>query len=102
MNCGLTDMELGKLHDAFSQFGDIETVVLYGSRAKGNHKPFSDVDITLMGDTLTHNRRNQLSASVDDLSLPYQFDISIFHTLTNPDLIDHIKRVGIIIYQKFK
>ena len=36
---------------------------------------------------------------IDDL-LPYQFDISIFHTLANPDLIDHIQRVGITIYQK--
>jgi len=100
MNCGLTDIELSKLHDVFSQYEDIEKVVLYGSRAKGNYKPFSDVDISLVGDTLTHNRCNQLSTDIDDLLLPYQFDISIFHTLKNPDLIDHIKRVGITIYHK--
>jgi predicted nucleotidyltransferase len=100
MNCGLTDIELSKLHDVFSQYEDIEKVVLYGSRAKGNYKPFSDVDITLAGNTLTHNRCNRLSTDIDDLLLPYQFDISIFHTLKNPDLIDHIKRVGITIYHK--
>ena len=100
MNCGLTDIELSKLNGVFSQYEDIEKVVLYGSRAKGNYKPFSDVDITLTGDTLTHNKRNQLSTDIDDLLLPYQFDISIFHTLKNSDLIDHIKRVGITIYHK--
>ena len=102
MNCGLTDVELNKLHDAFSQCADIEEVVLYGSRAKGNYRPFSDVDLTLMGGALTRNRLNRLSMDIDDLLLPYQFDISIFHTLTNTDLIDHIQRVGVTIYQKEK
>ena len=78
---------------------DSDVAVLYGSRAKGNYNPFSDVDITLMGD-ITHNRLNRLSMDIDDLLLPYQFDISIFHTLANPDLIDHIQRVGITIYRK--
>jgi predicted nucleotidyltransferase len=99
MNCGLTDIELRKLHDIFVKYNDVENVVLYGSRAKGNYKPFSDVDITLTGD-ITHNRCNRLSMDIDDLLLPYQFDISIFHTLANPDLIDHIRRVGITIYHK--
>jgi len=98
MNYGLTDKELDKLCNVFSQYADIKKVVLYGSRAKGNHKPFSDVDITLIGDTLRHSQRNQLSMDIDDLSLPYQFDVSIFQTLTNSDLIDHIQRVGITIY----
>jgi type I restriction enzyme S subunit len=100
MNCGLTDIELKKLHGMFSQYTDIEKVVLYGSRTKGNYKPFSDVDITLIGNTLTHRQLNKLSLDIDELLLPYRFDISIFHTLSNPDLIDHIQRVGITIYQK--
>ena len=102
MKCGLTDIELDKLQDVFSRYADIEKVVLYGSRAKGNYKPFSDVDISLMGDSLTRNRINALSLEIDDLLLPYQFDISVFHSLANFDLISHIQRVGITIYQKEK
>jgi predicted nucleotidyltransferase len=100
MNCGLTDIELKKLNNIFSKYVNIEGVVLYGSRAKGNYKSFSDVDITLTGDKITHWQRNQISMDIDDLLLPYQFDISIFYSLSNPDLIEHIKRVGINIYQK--
>ena len=100
MNYGLTDIELNKLQDTFSIYEDIEKVVLYGSRAKGNYKPFSDVDITLVGDTLTHNSWSRLSTDIDDLLLPYEFDISIFHTIANSDLIDHIQRVGKTLYQK--
>ena len=83
MKYGLSDIELNKLREFYARYEDIEEVILYGSRAKGNHKPFSDVDI-----------------SIDDLLLPYQFDLSIFHKLTNMELVDHIRRVGISIFCK--
>ena len=100
MPYGLKDIELAKLNEVFAANERIERVVLYGSRAKGNYKPFSDVDITLEGDELTHTDLSRLSLAIDDLLLPYQFDISIFHTLKNEALIDHIRRMGITIYEK--
>ena len=100
MPYGLKDIELEKLSKVFAANERIERVVLYGSRAKGNYKPFSDVDITLEGAELTHTDLNRISLAIDDLLLPYQFDISIFHTLKNEALIDHIRRMGITIYEK--
>jgi len=100
MPYGLKDIELEKLSKVFAANERIERVVLYGSRAKGNYKPFSDVDITLEGAELTHTDLNRISLAIDDLLLPYQFDISIFHTLKNEALIDHIRRMGIMIYEK--
>jgi len=100
MPYGLKDIELEKLSKVFAANERIERVVLYGSRAKGNYKPFSDVDITLEGAELTHTDLNRISLAIDDLLLPYQFDISIFHTLKNEALIDHIRRMGIAIYEK--
>lgn len=100
MPYGLKDIELEKLSKVFAANERIERVVLYGSRAKGNYKPFSDVDITLEGTELTHTDLNRISLAIDDLLLPYQFDISIFHTLKNEALIDHIRRMGITIYEK--
>lgn len=102
MDCGLTLDDLNKLISLFAKNEHIERVVLYGSRAKGTFKPFSDVDITLFGDAITHQDLSQLLFDVDDLLLPYQFDISIFNTLKNSDLIEHINRVGIEIYNKLK
>ena len=55
MPYGLKDIELAKLNEVFAANERIERVVLYGSRAKGNYKPFSDVDIALEGAELTHN-----------------------------------------------
>ena len=100
MPYGLKDIELAKLNEVFAANERIERVILYGSRAKGNYKPFSDVDITLEGAELTHNDLSRFSLAIDDLLLPYQFDISIFHTLKNEALIDHIRRMGITIYEK--
>ena len=100
MPYGLKDIELEKIRLLFAKNERIESVILYGSRAKGTYKPFSDVDITLVGSELTRSDLNHLLLSIDDLLLPYQFDISIFHNLKNPDLIDHIQRVGFTIYNK--
>lgn len=100
MPYGLKDIEMAYLETLFSKNERIERVILYGSRAKGNHKPFSDVDITLVGDKLTHEDLNRIILAIDDLLLPYLFDISIFHQLKNDTLIDHINRRGIVIYEK--
>ena len=100
MKYGLTDEQWNKIKSVMAANPRISRVVLYGSRAKGNYKPFSDVDITLVGDELTHEDLNRIILAIDDLLLPYQFDISIFHQLKNDTLIDHINRRGIVIYEK--
>ena len=100
MNYGLTDEQWNKIKSVISANPRINRVVLYGSRAKGTYKPFSDVDITLVGNELTHEDLNRIILAIDDLLLPYQFDISIFHQLKNDTLIDHINRRGIVIYDK--
>ncbi|MCD7794244.1 MAG: nucleotidyltransferase domain-containing protein [Alistipes sp.] len=102
MKYGLTDTAWEKLQNLFALHDKIRQVILYGSRAKGNHKPFSDVDIVLSGDNLSQQDLNRIVLEVDDLLLPYQFDIAIFQNLTNPELIDHIRRRGIVIYDKSK
>ena len=100
MPYGLKDKELDDLGSVFASNERIDRVVLYGSRAKGNYKPFSDVDIVLVGDNLSVTDLSRLSLAIDDLLLPYQFDISIYHTLKNKELIDHIQRRGITIYER--
>lgn len=100
MPYGLKDSELTNLKALFAKNDRLERVILYGSRAKGTYKPFSDVDITLVGRELTHSDLNRMILDIDDLLLPYMFDISIFHTLKSSDLIDHINKRGIVIYEK--
>lgn len=100
MKYGLSKETIIKINTVFSRFKEVEEAILYGSRAKGNFKPGSDVDLTLKGKKLKLMLLNKISLEIDDLLLPYLFDISIFHQITSTDLIEHIERVGMIFYKK--
>lgn len=95
---GMEDEELQLMRNIFSMTPHLEKVVLYGSRAKGTNKPFSDVDITLIGDQLTQDDLTDVMYRLSESSLPYFCDVSLFSHLNNPALIDHIQRRGKIIY----
>lgn len=98
MMYGMEDEELQLMRNIFSMTPHLEKVVLYGSRAKGTNKPFSDVDITLIGDQLTQDDLTDVMYRLSESSLPYFCDVSLFSHLNNPALIDHIQRRGKIIY----
>jgi len=96
---GLTTETIRKLKKAFGDIPKIEKVILYGSRAKGNYRNGSDVDITLVGENLNlKNTVYPLMDRLDELNQPYTFDISIFNNLNNSALIEHIQRVGKVLY----
>jgi len=100
MRFGLEENVIERINAVFSFFPEIEQVVLYGSRAKGNYKIGSDIDLTLKGKELNLTLLNAVDTKIDDLLLPYLFDISIFDQISNPDLVNHIERVGKLIYEK--
>lgn len=97
---GLSDKEFDEMTAIFSKCKNLEKVILYGSRAKGNYKKFSDVDITLEGDNLTLADLFQIQDLLYESDLPYMYDVSIFSSITNPDLIDHIRRRGVVIWER--
>jgi predicted nucleotidyltransferase len=97
---GLTDRELALMDSYFSQSANLEKVILYGSRAKGNYKKFSDVDITLLGKEIGVSDLFKLQDLLYESDLPYMYDVSLFKSLTNPDLIDHINRKGVVLWER--
>ena len=97
---GLKTETIARIIHVFVGHDEVDEAVLYGSRAKGNYKPGSDIDLTLIGNNLDLKLLNKISLELDDLLLPYTFDLSIYHHITNPDLIAHIERVKKIFYRK--
>jgi type I restriction enzyme S subunit len=93
-NTGLDQQAISKINDVFRLFPEINEVILYGSRAMGNFKPYSDIDLTLKGKGLDLSIQQKIETQLDDLLLPYKIDLSIFHQIQNQDLVDHISRVG--------
>lgn len=98
MRHGIKEEYWKKLCELFAKKPKIEKVILYGSRAKGTYKQFSDIDITLLGDKLEHNDLLDIIDCIDELLFPYMFDVSLYSSLKNENLIDHINRVGVEIY----
>ncbi len=92
-----------RIREVFSRFPLLEKAILYGSRAKGNYRPGSDIDLTLDVDT-NHDKKQiekllyGIDLALDDLELPWSFDISLHHQIDNPNLLDHIQRVGVEFY----
>lgn len=100
VNSGLTQDDVNKINSVFSKHDQIEKVLIYGSRSMGNYKPASDVDLTLIGKNIDLSLQLKIEFELDDLMLPYKFDISIFDRITNTEFINHIERVGKEFYKR--
>ena len=100
MNHGLTTTTVERLQSVLAHYPEVEKAVLYGSRAKGTHRPGSDIDLTLCGGELDHTLLTRIDNEMDDLLLPYQIDLSLMSSLSHPALLDHIRRVGVVLYEK--
>lgn len=95
---GLPSEAIERMCRVFSRHAGIDSVIVYGSRAKGNYRPGSDIDLTIMGQRLELSQLLAIEGEIDDLLLPWMVDLSLFHHIDNPGLIDHIRRVGQPIY----
>ena len=98
---GLQENTIEKICSVMAQFPFVEKAIIYGSRAKENYKNGSDIDLTLLGGpSLTLDVLYKIDEQLDDLLLPYTFDLSIFAQLSDPDFIEHIQRVGLVFYER--
>jgi predicted nucleotidyltransferase len=96
---GLTPHEIDLLQGVFRRFPAIREVVLSGSRAKGTYRPESDIDLALIGidDDV---QAEAVADELDELPLPYQFDVKAYNNVKYGPLREHIARVGIVLYQR--
>lgn len=101
MKYGLQDATIQSIWTVLSRYPQVERAILYGSRAKGNHKNGSDIDLTLCGgEDLTLSVLCKIMGELDDLLLPYTFDLSIRSHINDPGLTEHIDRAGVVFYEK--
>lgn len=97
MRFGLTDQDLADIISVLKNTQSIHKAVIFGSRALGTYHSGSDIDIAVFGD-ITHDAMLNLKISLDELELLYKIDLVHFESITNPDFVDHINRVGIDLF----
>ena len=91
---GLSARALALLRSLFAAQPLIRKAIVYGSRAKGNYRRGSDIDIALDAPDFGFDAYLRLCTAADDLMLPWQIDLSLLSQIDNPDVLDHIERVG--------
>lgn len=98
---GLSAREVELLNSVFCRHPEITEVRLFGSRAKGSHRINSDIDLAVWGD-VSPLRAQAIVAELDELPLPYRYDLQPYDSIQFPPLRDHIQRVGIRLYPDFQ
>lgn len=101
MSGGLKDQDLEDIVQVMRTFVEVDKAILFGSRAKGNYKHGSDVDIAVYGNRINMNTISSIHAILEEESnMPYFFDIIDGTHLKQKELLDHIARVGKVIYER--
>ncbi len=95
MNTGLPQEQFKRILDIFRRYPQVTDVILFGSRAKGNFREGSDIDFALKGENLDHRLLTQVEMDYDALELPWELNLVVYDTIENPDLKEHIDRIGV-------
>ena len=101
MKYGLSDRTLDTLDLIFRKYPGIIQAVLYGSRARGNFRNGSDIDIALMtnGD-FSNTDLSRIAGDFEDSDMPYLVDVLVYDKLSNQNLKDHIDQAGKVLYPR--
>jgi len=99
VNLGLTPQVIEQICAVLKRHPQVQSAMVYGSRAKGDYKLGSDIDLVLCGgQSLNLNVLLQVMWELEELPLPYTFDACIYHQIEDAELLEHIQRVGVTIY----
>jgi len=96
---GLTDSERELICDVLRRHPEVASAKIFGSRAKGNSQPASDIDLALWGN-VSAALVATIAGELDELPLPYTFDVQAYDIIRHQPLREHIDRVGQVFYTR--
>lgn len=99
MKFGLSDTVIKELQDVFRRYANIEKVLIFGSRSKGNYRAGSDIDLAVIGKDIDYNQLLNILCEIDDLKLLYSVDLLDYQKKKGTPIGDHIDRVGQVFYE---
>ena len=96
---GLTDSEQELIRDVLRRHEEVTEAKIFGSRAKGCSQPNSDIDLALRGN-ISLSALAAIAGELDELPLPYTFDVQAYDAIRHRSLREHIERVGQSFYTR--
>ncbi len=97
---GLPERTINMITEYFANIPEVETVKIFGSRARGNYKPYSDIDFVLYGQNLTTKLTNRIASELDELQTPYKFDVILDRDIKDKVFNEVITSTATIFYTK--
>lgn len=92
---GLKDSLLKQIIDLAKQH-NVKRLVLFGSRARGDFKRKSDIDLAVLGENIS-----RFASDVDEMTdTLLKYDIVDLSYKLSDELLKNIENEGIIIYEK--
>ena len=99
MKFGLSDTVIQELQDVFRRYTNIEKVLIFGSRSKGDYRAGSDIDLAVIGKDIDYRLLLNLQCDIEDLELLYSIDLLDYQKKKGTPIGDHIDRVGQVFYE---
>ena len=99
MKFGLSDTVIRELQDVFRRHANIEKVLIFGSRSKGNYRAGSDIDLAVVGQGIDYSQLLAIQCEIDDLEWLYSIDLLDYQKEKGTPIGDHIDRVAQIFYE---
>jgi predicted nucleotidyltransferase len=97
---GLTPKQYKLIEDTIVAFNEIDKVIIFGSRAVNNFKPSSDIDLAIVGNDINSTIVNRISSQLEELSLPFMFDVLDYNSILNHTLKTKIEKQGQIFFER--
>lgn len=99
MRFGLSETVIKELQDVFRRHANIEKVIIFGSRAKGNYRAGSDIDLAVVGKNIDYSQLLTILCQIEELELLYTIDLLDYQSKVGTPIGDHIDRVGQEFYK---
>ena len=92
---GISEKSFKKIIDTLTKFPEIRKAIIFGSRALGNAKAGSDIDIALEGEKITDEIVRKVKVILNEReNIPYFVDVVNLNTIKNDELREHINKFG--------
>ena len=99
MKFGLSDTVIRELQDVFRRHANIEKVLIFGSRSKGNFRAGSDIDLAVIGKGIDYSQLLNIQCEIENLEMLYRIDLLDYQKEIGTPIGDHIDRVGQVFYE---
>lgn len=97
---GLTEPVIRTIIKTILERGAVNRIILYGSRARGDHRPASDIDLALDAPRWSPTDlavvKDRLEEAVPVL---LKFDLVLMSAINKKSLMDNILKEGMVLYE---